>query len=528
MPPRADEQVEPFRAVTLAQFRRGLPSEIRVLHDALRPDTPLSWVEPSELEDPTPYLMDDEFILTAGLPFSGEGGRPDRVDAYVARLVEAKVCALGFGLKPYHDAVPQALIDSCRLRGLTLIEVPQSVPFAAIGLQFARLLESEGAKVVRQLADANRVLMRAVLSPRPEHELLTALVERLPGWAVLVGSDARIRARAGKAPLDAASLAPLLGRLLSGSGPRVELESYPAPGSRHVVGHPLRGPKEANLGALVIGSAERLTPAQNNVVSAAVGLLELLFRQRTSGSLAPSQLAAALLLHPETVTGGSSRQVTAAKDLLAQSISSTRSAPMRVVQGVNVEMPQWRSSDSPVRELLQWRRLFETKLVEITEYGFAAITRLKVDDGLLAEVDRLGWRVVVGEPVEMNELPAAYQRAGSLRSRARATRQNLRVDAVSWSLTGLLGREAGSMLASQLFAPLHGLEPERRTALLAVLRAWLGENGSWDGAAKVLGLHRNSIRRQIGQLAQLLERDINDPQTRADLWIGLQYADTLD
>ena len=340
MPPRADEQVEPFRAVTLAQFRRGLPAEIRVLHDALRPDTPLSWVEPSELEDPTPYLMDDEFILTAGLPFSGEGGRPDRVDAYVARLVEAKVCALGFGLKPYHDAVPQALIDSCRLRGLTLIEVPQSVPFAAIGLQFARLLESEGAKVVRQLADANRVLMRAVLSPRPEHELLTALVERLPGWAVLVGSDVRIRARAGKAPLDAASLAPLLGRLLSGSGPRVELESYPAPGSRHVVGHPLRGPKEANLGALVIGSAERLTPAQNNVVSAAVGLLELLFRQRTSGSLAPSQLAAALLLHPETVTGGSSRQVTAAKDLLAQSISSTRSAPMRVVQGVNVEMPQ--------------------------------------------------------------------------------------------------------------------------------------------------------------------------------------------
>ena len=180
-----------------------------------------------------------------------------------------------------------------------------------------------------------------------------------------------------------------------------------------------------------------------------------------------------------------------------------------------------------MRELLQWRRLFETKLVEITEYGFAAITRLKVDDGLLAEVDRLGWRVVVGDPVEMNELPAAYQRAGSLRSRARAARQSLRVDAVSWSVTRLLGREAGSMLAGQLFAPLHGLEPERRTALLAVLRAWLGENGSWDGAAKVLGLHRNSVRRQIGQLAQLLERDINDPQTRADLWIGLQYADTL-
>ena len=33
-----------------------------------------------------------------------------------------------------------------------------------------------------------------------------------------------------------------------------------------------------------------------------------------------------------------------------------------------------------MRALLEWRRLFDTKLVELTEYGFAAITRLKVDD----------------------------------------------------------------------------------------------------------------------------------------------------
>ena len=41
--------------------------------------------------------------------------------------------------------------------------------------------------------------------------------------------------------------------------------------------------------------------------------------------------------------------------------------------------------------------MFDTKLVEITDYGFAAITRLKVDDALLAGVERLGWRLVVGE-----------------------------------------------------------------------------------------------------------------------------------
>ncbi|WP_434617997.1 PucR family transcriptional regulator ligand-binding domain-containing protein [Arthrobacter sp. A5] len=534
MPLLSEKLDSQFRLVTLAQFRRELPDDLVVLHDANQGregrDATLRWVEPSELENPTPYLMDGEFILTAGLPFVGEGGRPELVDAYVVRLVEAKVCALGFGLTPYHDAVPQTLIDSCRRRNLTLIQVPASVPFAAIGLQFAQLLESEGAKVFRQLAEANRVLMRGVLSPRPEHELLRALVQRFPCWAVLVGGDGRIRARAGKSPLDSASLASMLDRLLSGSGPRLELESFAAAGSRYVVGHPLRSSRDATLGALVIGSDERLTPAQNNVVSTAVGLLELLIRQRTSGSLAPSQLAVALLLHPETMTGGSGRQVTAAKDLLAQSLTSTRTAPMRVVQGVNVDAldhAQRGSIDSPVRELLQWRRLFETKLVEITDYGFAAITRLRVDDALLAEVDKLGWRVVVGDPTELNDLPAAYKRATSLRSRVQSTQQNLRVDAVTWSVTGLLGPEAGSMLAGRLFAPLLGLDPERRETLLGILRAWLGENGSWDGAAKALGLHRNSVRRQIGVLAELLQYDINDAQTRAELWIGLQYADSL-
>ncbi|MCU6482399.1 PucR family transcriptional regulator [Arthrobacter sp. A2-55] len=521
--PLSTEEVESrFRSVTLSQFLAELPHELKILH-AADLDARLRWVEPSELADPTPYLMDGEFVLTAGLPLMDDGGTADAVEAYVARLAVARVCALGFGLTPYHDAVPPALAASCRRHGITLVEVPPSVPFAAIGLQFAQLLESDSAKVFRSLAETNRLLMRSVLSPRPDQEVLATLVQRVPCWAVLVGADGKVRARAGTRPADVVLLGPLLERLFQGSGPRIELDRYPAEGSEFVVGHPLRSNRDVNLGALVIGSAERLSPAHNNIVSAAVGLLELLSRQRTSGSLAPSQLATALLLHPETLAAGTSRQITAAKDLLAQSLSSSRSAPMRVVQGVNVDAPQWRSTDSPVRELLQWRRIFDTKLVEITDYGFAAVTRLKVDEAAVAEVERLGWRLVVGDPVEPNDLPAAYQRVGSLRARARATSETLRVDSVTWSVTGLLGREAGTMLAGQVLAPLLELEPERRDVLLEVLRGWLTHNGSWDATAKALSLHRNSVRRHIGAAFELLERDPNDPQSRADLWIALQY-----
>ncbi|MFK0041033.1 PucR family transcriptional regulator ligand-binding domain-containing protein [Paenarthrobacter sp. NPDC090517] len=519
--------------VTLEQFLEQLPPELKMLHDGGSGASLLRWVEPSELEDPTPYLPEGEFLLTAGLPFLGKGGSAAKVDAYVRRLVGAKVAALGFGIRPYFDAVPDVLLDACRKHNLTLFEVPESVPFAAIGLEFSQLLETDNARVFRQLAETNRQLMRAVLSPRPEHELLAALVQRVPVWAVLVGADGRVRARGhntaglnagGSNGVEHSLLAPLLERLLSGSGPRVEMDSFDQPGSALVFGHPLRSTKDANLGALILGSDAPLTPAQNNVVQSAVGLLELLVRQRTSGSLAPSQLATAVLLHPDSLSSGGTKHVNGLKDLLAQSLSSTRSAQMRVVQGIRVDGA---ADDGPVRELLQWRRLFDTKLVEITEYGFAAITRLRVDDSLLADVEKLGWRLVIGEPTERLGLQAAYQRASSLRSRVLSTGKSARVDEVTWSVTGLLGREAGTMLAERLLAPVLTLESDRRDPLLAVLRGWLSENGSWDGSAKLLGLHRNSVRRQIGVLGELLDMDLNQAQVRAELWFALQYVDEL-
>ncbi|WP_347110238.1 PucR family transcriptional regulator [Paenarthrobacter sp. S56] len=511
--------------VTLEQFLDQLPPELKMLHDGGSGASLLRWVEPSELEDPTPYLPEGEFLLTAGLPFLGKGGSAAKVDAYVQRLVDAKVAALGFGIKPYFDAVPDVLLEACRTHNLTLFEVPESVPFAAIGLEFSQLLESDNARVFRQLADTNRQLMRAVLSPRPEHELLAALVQRVPVWAVLVGADGRVRARGnsagGSTGVEPSLLAPILERLLSGSGPRVEMDGFDQPGSALVFGHPLRSTKDANLGALILGSDVPLTPAQNNVVQSAVGLLELLVRQRTSGSLAPSQLATAMLLHPETLVSGGTKQLNGLKDLLAQSLSSTRSGQMRVVQGVKLDG----SDDGPVREVLQWRRLFDTKLVEVTDYGFAAITRLRVDDSLLADIEKLGWRLVIGEPTELTGLAAAYQRASSLRSRVLSTGQSARVDEVTWSVTGLLGRDAGTMLAERLLAPLLALESERRDPLLSVLRGWLAENGSWDASAKLLGLHRNSVRRQIGVIGELLDMDLNAAQVRAELWIALQYVE---
>ncbi|ADX72326.1 PucR family transcriptional regulator [Pseudarthrobacter phenanthrenivorans] len=523
--PLADAGQDQLDAVTLGQFLAALPAGVLVVNDAGNGDAPLRWVEPSELEDPTPYLLDGEFVLTAGLPFRDAGGSgAARADEYVRRLVAAGVAALGFGLQPYYDAVPDHVVQACRRHGLTLVQVPADIPFAALGLEFSKLLESGNAQVFRQLAETNRHLMRAVLSARPEHELLAALIQRVPVWAVLVGTDGRVRARAGAA-VGLSQLQPLLKKLLGGSGPRVETEALETPaGPALVFGHPLRSTRDATLGALVLGTDRALTPAQNNVVSSVVGLLELLVRQRTSGSLAPSQLATALLLHPGSLSGSNPRELAGLQELLAQSVAGTRSGPVRVVQGVRAEIPAGAAADGPVRELLQWRRLFDTKMVELTEYGFTAVTRLKVDAALLTEVEQLGWRLVVGEPAELPALPAAYRRASALRPRVQATGMSVREEELTWSVTGLLGGDAGTLLAGRLLAPVLELDAERRAAQLRVLRSWLAAHGSWDATAKDLGLHRNSVRRQINAAAELLGMDLGQAQVRAELWIALQYV----
>ncbi|KQR02198.1 PucR family transcriptional regulator [Arthrobacter sp. Leaf141] len=584
--PENDGSPEQLDAVTLGRFLAALPAGVTVVHHAGNGAAPLRWVEPSELGDPTPYLLDGEFVLTAGLPFlagghagdhpgtggsgrsgglrSGPAAGPDdggthrggspapgaaaggaaedggtaaQADAYVRRLVAAGVAALGFGLQPYFDAVPDALVEACRRHGLTLVEVPASIPFAALGLEFSKLLESGNAQVFRHLAETNRHLMRAVLSARPEHELLAALTERVPVWAVLVGADGRARARAAaqagpgtnpRAAVEHSLLQPLVARLLAGSGPRIETGSVDTPDPTLLFGHPLRNTRDATLGALVLGAGKPLTPAQNNVVSAVVGLLELLVRQRTSGSLAPSQLATALLLHPDSLAGNSSRRLNALKDLLAQSVGGTRSAPVRVVLGLRSGTPAAApaATEGAVRDLLHWRRIFDTKLVELTDDGFATVTRLKVDGPLLAEVEQLGWRLVVGAPTELPGLAAAYQRATALRPRVLATASTVREEDLTWSVAGLLGADAGALLAARLLAPVLEQEPARRDAQLLVLRSWLAANGSWDAAAKDLGLHRNSVRRQITALAELLDLDLAQAAARAELWFALQFVDS--
>ncbi|UXN32271.1 PucR family transcriptional regulator ligand-binding domain-containing protein [Glutamicibacter sp. M10] len=64
-PPPSSSSVD-TPGITLGRFLRQLPPEITLVNDA--GDRPLRWVEASDMDDPTDYLLDQEMILTSGFP----------------------------------------------------------------------------------------------------------------------------------------------------------------------------------------------------------------------------------------------------------------------------------------------------------------------------------------------------------------------------------------------------------------------------------------------------------------------------
>ncbi|WP_170922641.1 helix-turn-helix domain-containing protein [Nesterenkonia sp. PF2B19] len=54
-----------------------------------------------------------------------------------------------------------------------------------------------------------------------------------------------------------------------------------------------------------------------------------------------------------------------------------------------------------------------------------------------------------------------------------------------------------------------------------MLHCWLLHHGRWDGAARELGLHRNTVRRVVGTAARVLQVDLDDARHRADLLAAL-------
>ncbi|GAB3489282.1 PucR family transcriptional regulator ligand-binding domain-containing protein [Nocardiopsis coralliicola] len=470
---------------------------------------PVRWVATSELTDPTPYLEGDELLLTTGVRWPPELGA-DEASAYVGRLADRGIAALGFGVGVAHADVPAAVESAAAEQGLPLVEVPIPTPFMAVGKAVSRLLaEAEYEGLTRAFAAQRRLTQAA---PRGERAVVERLATELrsvggaPARVLLLGPEGGVRHAVpdGAAEL-AADLADQLHRLAASGRPASA--SLVAAGDR--VALQVLGVAGRVRGFLAVGTAHALGADERTLVSGAASLLslELEHVDPVGGDLVGGLVAGLL---DGTLPVADARRLRAA--LPAE--------PLEVAL-----------SDAPEEALPA--AVGDRLLALLDGTGLVAALGPAGSDpgGLLV---RLGGAAVgVGRADRYPALPAARSEAERALEAARArasagagspgTPPVVRAEDLPGGFAGLVAGPAADRVADEVLAPVAG----RRSAgvLLASLRAYLAAAGRWDAAAEALGVHRHTLRYRINRIRELLPGDLDDPDYRTELWLALRTRD---
>ncbi|GAA2481643.1 PucR family transcriptional regulator [Actinocorallia cavernae] len=541
--------VPPTPPVPLSALLARDDLALRQLAGPTGPDVVVHWAHTSEMADPFPYLLGGELLLTAGVQFPDAPSPGTFFDSYVARVVAAGGAALGFGLAPVHDTVPDALVTACATHGLPLLEVPPGTTFSGVARAVWQLMAQARLAELRRVTEAQQSLAAAAAHADPVPSVLRRLAQRLGGHAVLYGPDGTGIAAAGRSPAPAVTDA--LRNLAAvvrpatppGQTPPAQAPPAPAlsaqaqtgqapPGKAPTApaGPAPAGPAPARpasatdtadgvqLSAYALGSGEgfvlgvaagRREGGDHTIASVGAVLLSLLTGEHHSGAGAARSSALVRLLLgavPEEVA-----PLLDTGDGRGDSTDDGTSGGERIVVHAR---PDRQTPDAVAAAALG--TALGTPLVDLDPDG--EVVRLLVPAGR-EPAPVPGWTLGVSAPAGPGGWPAADAQAARALARARATRVPLVRHGARPGLSGLVPETAARAHAQALLAPLAA-----QPALTDTLRTWLSLHGSWDRTAVALGVHRNTVRQRVARSALLLGADLDDPDVRMELWFALRHS----
>jgi len=465
-------------------------------------------VHSSDLPDPTPFLSEDIVLLTTGTQFGGEE-EDAPYDAYVQRLRARGVAALGFGTEVVRDGVPLPLARACRAHGMPLFEVPYRTPFIAVARANAEAIAAEQYARRSWALSAQRALSLAALRTDGLRATLDELSRQLDTWVGLFDASGTLtheRPAGRLAASVAVELRADVGTLLrrgarAGSALRIEDTSF----SVQTLG---RG---GHLrGALAI-EADELDAEARGVLTIVVAMAGLALEQQQGLTNARAALRAGLAASVAVDDTALARRVARA------AWGGFPAAPLIV----GLAAPTVLRRD----DALEWLEATAAETSGALFFG-------RVEDGmlLLAAAGRADllrefadrFDVAVGASA-----PAAHDgiAAGLAQARVALERGGERLSefgAVRGGILAVLDDEHARVIAAAEIAPLVAHDQAQGTRLVETLRAWLDNDASHESAARVLGVHRHTVRARLALVERTLGRDLGSFATRAELWLALR------
>ncbi|GAA1825680.1 PucR family transcriptional regulator [Agromyces salentinus] len=500
---------------------------------------PVVWAHSSDLADPTPFLDAGHVLLTTGTQFDGDEAGGDAAGfarAYVQRLGDRGVAALGFGTEVIRDGTPTALVEACAELGLPLFEVPYRVPFIAIAKLVADLLAEDAYARQAWALSAQRAISRAALRPDGLSATLGELSQRLDTWVGLVDATGALDREAPIGGLAQPALGEVVGeaRSMLRRGQRAgrTLLAGDSVGEAQQVTLQTLGSGGALRGVLAIGDSPELDQAGREVVTSVIALAGLALEQNRNLDRARGHLRTGLL-----------RSLLSGDTALADGVATEMwgplpSAPVRVAV-----------ADAPALAFDRMTELLELRVDERGGRLFFArdedrvVLVLEAADGEIADELSSEFEVPVGlsDAVGLEALALAHEQGLRALERAResgareagtrgagqggagaARPRVVAFDEISrQGVLAFLARTDARAVAIATLAPLVEHDAASGTSLVETVRTWLEHGGQFDATAQRLGVHRHTIRSRIALAERLLDRDLSGFHARADLWAAL-------
>jgi purine catabolism regulator len=526
--------------ITLEQLCDRLGGDLRPASPGPIGRNPVTGVHISELADPTPYLEGGELLLTTGIPLAGGSAA---IRDYVDRLARKGVTALGLGLGAGTDRLDPELVSACADAALTLLLVPESVPFMHVSRGFWQLVgRSEQADLASRLS-LQTALARAATRDNPAQAIVTSLAQGLGGWAAYLPVDG------SEETIWPASTRDVVPRL------RAESASLNLVGTYSAATFPLNGTDvvehsivvgRRTVGFLAIGAGRGLRKADRQLILTSCMLLSLTAQRAQEAS------------RVDVVLGGAIASLVLAGHVDAARLAAEHGglpplgdvARVLAVRGQGAAGLDSHDLGAIIGSLVSAGAPSGLSPAVLRQRTARSMLRASVGDVQLLILPEPGrpepgrpepsrpepsrpepGRPEPGAPVDgpgALTVPGAVTTGGF----AAALSQPLPLTAVAGAVgqlafacrtatTGTVARVDGSADARGT-AWVEALARHPRGDLSGTVRSYLAHRGHWESAARDLGIHRNSLRHRIAAAAELIGADLTDPDTAATLWVALR------
>lgn len=496
--------------IPLRWLRAQRALDLRPIVGTGDPEAVFSVIQPTELVDPREFLQPRAVVLTVGVALAREtSSRPtddepddDPFPAYVDRLAQAEVTAIGFGTGLFFPTVPDSLVQAARRRGIAVFEVPRHTAFISILNTVTEERARRSRREQEGLVVAQEKLSAAAVRGGLD-ELLTTAARQLDAAVAVTDSDGRLHGshdRTGRSAVAVAREQRASGADDSAGLWRITQRMTPQGSRFHLI---------------TMVADHPFSPHDRSVIKHAAGLADILLqrpaylrRSRTGLNSLALQLLLGLdggnqsmgrVLDEASDGEGLVRPTVVATDHrtdLDRAVTAADRAASRTGRHLFV-------TDLPGTSLDTASALFlfrGTRAVDAIAAGFGdSASRI---------------RIAVGEPMTWNSV--TLERVQRLETAARALTPGTHVGPYEAGTDWLEQPDIRAALDQRAAETIDRLA-SAEDGLQATLATWLRSGCRVATTAEVLGVHRHTVRSRLDRIATVCEVDLDDPVVRAEL-----------